>query len=138
MGYVLDVAYRHDQEPKHLRSREDVDAFVEELLTLGPAYSAATAYAVEEGSDDLPDHELLIGADGTTGMGAARYSGEAGTWYVRGEHAKRGSVSFAYFGTAQEFPADAEVPLSLVREVLVGLLESGGGRPDGLNWAVTD
>ena len=53
MGHVLDVAYRHDQEPKRLRTREDVAAFVDELVTLGPAYAAATAYAVEEGSDAL-------------------------------------------------------------------------------------
>ncbi|MGI5503742.1 Imm1 family immunity protein [Lentzea sp. CA-135723] len=138
MAYVLDVAYRHDQEPRHLRSREDVDAFVEELLALGPAYNAATAYVVEEGSDDLPDHELLIGANATTGFGSARYSGEAGTWYVQGEHTKPGNVSFAYFGTEHEFPADAEVPLDLVREVLWGLLENRGGRPAGQNWVETD
>lgn len=138
MGYVLDVAYRHDQEPRRLRTREDVDAFVDELAALGPAYRAATAYAVEEGSDALPDHELLIGASAETGLGAVRYSGEAGTWYVRGERANPGGVTFAYFGTAHEFPADAEVSLDLVREALWGLLESRGGRPGGMVWAETD
>ncbi|WP_033440867.1 Imm1 family immunity protein [Saccharothrix sp. NRRL B-16314] len=138
MGYVLDVAYRHDQEPRHLRTRADVDAFVDELLTLGPAYSAATAYAVEEGSDALPDHELLIGTGGQTGLGAVRYSGEHGTWYLQGERVSPDGVRFAYFGTAQEFPADAEVPLDLVREALWGLLTSRGDRPDGLTWAETD
>ncbi|GLY48149.1 Imm1 family immunity protein [Lentzea sp. NBRC 102530] len=138
MGYVLDIAYRHDQEPRHLRSREDVDAFVDELLTLGPSYNAATAYAVEEDSEDLPDHELLIGANAVTGLGAVRYSAEAGTWYVRGEHIRPENISFGYFGTAQEFPPDAEVPLRRVREVLWGLLESRGERPVGQDWTETD
>ncbi|MFT7841436.1 Imm1 family immunity protein [Saccharothrix sp. BKS2] len=138
MGYVLDVAYRHDQEPKRLRTREDVAAFVDELATLGPAYAAATAYAVEEGSDALPDHELLIGARARTGLGAVRYSGEAGTWYAKGERTNPEGVAFAYFGTSHEFPADAEVPLDLVREALWGLLTNRGGRPDGMTWAETD
>ncbi|MBP2339797.1 hypothetical protein JOF41_005975 [Saccharothrix coeruleofusca] len=138
MGYVLDVAYRHDQEPKHLRTREDVDAFVDELATLGPAYSAATAYAVKENSDELPGHELLIGVSTRTGLGAVRYSGEGGTYYLRGERANPEGVSFGYFGTAAEFPVDAEVPLTLVREALWGLLASRGDRPDGLSWTETD
>ncbi len=141
MGYVLDVAYRHDQEPKHLRTREDIDAFVDELTTLGPAYTAATAYAVEEdaveaGGDALPDHELLVGT--RAGLGAVRYSGADGTWYVKGGRVNPEGVAFAYFGTAHEFPADAEVPLDLVREALWGLLASRGGRPGGLAWAETD
>ncbi|MGM1063111.1 Imm1 family immunity protein [Saccharothrix sp. Mg75] len=138
VGYVLDVAYRHDQEPRHLRTREDVDTFVDELVTLGPAYSAATAYAVEEGSDVLPDHELLIGASGQTGLGAVRYSGGDGTYYLRGEQTNPEDVSFGYFGTAAEFPADAAVRLSLVREALWGLLTSRGGRPSGMTWVETD
>lgn len=137
MGYVLDVAYRHDQEPKHLRTREDVDAFVDELLTLGPAYTAATVYAVEEDREALPDHELLIGANPTNGLGAARYSGDVGTWYLQGEQTSPDGVSFAYFGTAQEFPGDAEVSLDLVRDVLWGLLESRGSRPASPRWAET-
>lgn len=73
-----------------------------------------------------------------TGLGAARYSGNAGTRYVRGERTRAEHVAFACFGTAQEFPADAEVPLSLVREVLWGLPESRGERPAGQNWVETD
>jgi hypothetical protein len=140
VGYVLDVAYQHDQEPRHLRTRAEVDAFINELVTLGPAYSAATAYAVEEDSDALPNHELLIGANGHTGLGAVRYSGEEGTWYGRGEQVNPKGVSFAYFGTAHEFPEDAEVPLTVVREALWGLLMSRGGRPagTGMTWAETD
>ncbi|WNV82291.1 Imm1 family immunity protein [Umezawaea sp. Da 62-37] len=138
MEYVLDLAYQHDQEPRNLRTREEVEAFVDELATLGPAYAAATAYAVEEGSELLPDHELLIGVSGRTGLGAVRYSGADGTWYLRGERVNPGGVSFAYFGTAQEFPSDAEVPLAVVREALWGLLVSRGGKPGGMAWSETD
>ncbi len=138
MGYVLDVAYRHDQPTRHLRTREEIDAFVDELLTLGWEYTAATAYAVEEGSDALPDHELLVGADPKTGLGAVRYSGEAGTWYVKGGHTNPDGVVFVYFGTGHEFPADAEVQPATVRIALWGLLAGQGRRPDGLPWAETD
>lgn len=138
MAYVLEVAYRHDQPTTHLRTRAEVDAFVDELLTLGPQYTAATAYAVQEGSEELPDHELLIGVSSQTSLGAVRYSGADGTWYVQGERTNPDGVVFAYFGSGQEFPADADVPLAVVRDALWGLLLAEGQRPEGLGWATTD
>uniref|UniRef100_UPI0031D883F6 Imm1 family immunity protein n=1 Tax=Saccharothrix mutabilis TaxID=33921 RepID=UPI0031D883F6 len=135
---MLEVAYRHDQPTTHLRTRAEVNAFVDELLTLGPEYTAATAYAIQEGSETLPDHELLIGASSRTNVGAVRYSGEEGTWYAKGELTNPNGVVFAYFGSGQEFPPDAEVPLTVVRAALWGLLAGEGRRPEGLTWVATD
>ncbi|WP_374235421.1 hypothetical protein [Lentzea sp. CC55] len=48
-------------------------------------------------------------------------------------------MAFACFGTAQGFPADAEVPLSLVREVLwVCRKAAASGPPDRTGSRRTD
>lgn len=144
MGYVLDVAYRHGQPVTHLRTDADVDAFVDLLLDpdLDPRYRAATAYAVDERTDtEGLKHELLIGVNPATGRGAVRYTGDEGTWYIAGGDVDPvGAVVFPYFGVPAEFPADAEVPVDLVRRALRGLLAGCGARPeaDGLVWVETD
>src|SRR5215216_5486485 len=92
MGTVLKATYRHGRPPAVLRTREDIDAFVDELLAAGWEYTSATVYAVDEGTDSQPDHELVIGADATTGLGAVRYAGDVpgddsgdGEWFSRGD-----------------------------------------------------
>ncbi|PSL55184.1 immunity protein Imm1 of predicted polymorphic toxin system [Saccharothrix carnea] len=139
MSYHLEVAYHNDQAVTELRTRDDVDRFVDELLAAGPDHTAATAYAIDpDEGREFPNHELTIGASAQTGLGAVRYSGEEGAYYLKGAQANPDGVTFAYFGTAHEFPADAEVPLSLVRQALWGLLTSCGERPSGLSWTETD
>jgi hypothetical protein len=133
MGYVLEATYRHGGGVTFLRSREDIDRFVNELLAAGWEYTAATVYTIDEATDVDPDHELVIGANPKTDLGAVRYSGE-GTWWSRGEQTNPLGVEFAYFGTGQEFPADSEVPLAIVREAMWELLTTGGKRPGCVHW----
>lgn len=114
MGRVLEVTYRHGGGVSLLRSREDIDRFVNELPTVGWEYTAATVYAVDEAVDADPTHEPVIGLDAKIGLGALRYSGN-GTWWSQGEQTNPNGVVFAYFGTGTDFPADSEVPLTTVQ-----------------------
>ncbi|MFC0069705.1 Imm1 family immunity protein [Umezawaea endophytica] len=143
MGTALKATYRHGHPAAVLRTREDIDAFVDALLAAGWEYTSATIYAVDENIDGRPDHELVIGADATTGLGAVRYAGDVpgddrgeGEWFSRGDRANPQGVEFAYFGTGHDWPADAEVPLDVVRDAVADLLARPGARPAGVTWQV--
>jgi hypothetical protein len=133
MTYHLKAAYHNDQPIAELRTREDIASFVKNLLAAGWEHTAASVYAVADGSSTPPDHEMLVGVNGDTGVGAVRYAGN-GDWYSHGDRTNPDGVIFAYFGTGHEFPADAEVPLDLVREAMWELMTMGGRRPSCVAW----
>ncbi|WP_191305139.1 Imm1 family immunity protein [Lentzea cavernae] len=117
-----------------LRTDDDIEAFLAELLNAGPDYQSATVYAVDESVDEDPTHELVVGVDQATGLGAVRYAGDDGEWFSKGEQVNPNGVRYLYFGTAHEFPADSEVPVGQVQQVLRELLANGGTRPEGARW----
>jgi hypothetical protein len=134
MGYVLEASYKHGQGLRLLRVNEEIDDFLTELLNAGPDYQSATVYAVDETTDEDPDHELVIGVDAETALGAIRFAGADGEWFSQGERVNPNGVRYLYYGTAHDFPADSEVPLLLVRRALGQLLAGRGKRPDGVLW----
>ncbi|HVK23620.1 MAG TPA: Imm1 family immunity protein [Actinokineospora sp.] len=133
MTFVLEAVYRNDKPPAMLKTAEDIAAFVAELLKSDWEHTAAAVYARDEAADPdaFPDHELLVGVEPT--RAALRYTGD-GTWYSHGDHVNPNGVEFAYFGTGHDFPADSEVPLSLVRQAMAELLAGGGKRPTCVTW----
>lgn len=138
MGFVLEVSYRNEVEPRLLRTPDDIDTFLNDLLNAGWENASATVYALEENSDIAPEHELVVGVRQATSVGVVRYSGEqdgrGGEWFSRGEQVNPRGVVYAYFGTGHDFPADAEVPLCLVRQALGELLDNKGKRPTCVVW----
>ncbi|MDQ3578431.1 MAG: Imm1 family immunity protein [Actinomycetota bacterium] len=143
MGFVLEVAYRHGLQARILRGVEDIDDFVAELTEAGWEYTAASVYAVEESSPEKPKHEMIIGADKTTGYGAVRYAGNsgdssdnAGEWFSVGDHVNPDGVEFAYFGTGHDFPNNSEVSIAVVKQAMAELKDSGGRRPACVTWQV--
>lgn len=133
MTYALEALYTNDKPPAVLRTPEDVDRFVDELLAAGWEHAAAAIYVLDGATPGLPDHEIIIGVDAVTGLGALRHSRD-GTWYSRGGRTNPDGVEFAYFGTGHEFPADSEVPLDTVRQAMRELLAHGPRRPGCLAW----
>ncbi len=134
MSYVLEASYKHGAGVRLLRTDDDVDGFLAELLDAGPDYQSATIYAVDEAADEDPTHELVIGVDQATELGAVRYAGDEGEWFSRGDRVNPDGVRYLYYGTAHDFPADSEVPLDLVRTALRELLANEGKRPESVQW----
>jgi Immunity protein Imm1 len=134
VAYFLEAAYDSEHEPATLRKPEEIDAFIKELLAAGTEPIAATVYAIDEATNADPDHELVVGVRPGSDLGALRYAGEDGDWYSLGEQARPDGLEFAYFGTATEFPADAEVSLGIVRAALCEMLTNGGARPTRALW----
>jgi hypothetical protein len=134
MSCVLEASYKHGAGVRFLRGDEDIDGFLAELLNAGPDYQSATVYAVDEAADEDPAHELVVGVNAVTALGAVRYAGDDGEWFSKGEKVNPGGVRFLYYGTAHEYPADSEVPLDLVRRALRELLANAGKRPECVTW----
>jgi len=134
MGYVLEASYQHGQGLKLLHVDQEIDDFLTELLSAGPDYQSATVYAVDEATDEDPDHELVIGVDADTALGAIRFAGADGEWFSQGERTNPNGVRYLYYGTAHDFPANSEVQLLVVRQALGQLLAGKGKRPDGVPW----
>jgi len=134
MSYVLQGSYQYDQEPTIMRSDEDIDGFLAQLMAAGPEFTAATVYAVDETSDVEPDHQVVVGVDAGSSSGGLSYAGEDGEWFSKGTSADPDGVVFVYFGTGHDFPADARVPVEVVRQALSELLEKQGRRPDSVTW----
>ncbi|MGZ3142452.1 Imm1 family immunity protein [Lentzea chajnantorensis] len=134
MSYVLEASYKHGAGVRFLRGDGDIDGFLTELLNAGPDYRSATVYAVDEAADEDPAHELVVGVDEATGLGAVRYAGDDGEWFSKGGKVNPDGVRFLYYGTAHEYPADSEVPLDLVRQALRELLANEGKRPECVTW----
>lgn len=134
MGFVLEASYKHDAGVQLLRTPVDVERFIGELLGAGPDYRAATVYAIDESTDADPTHEMVVAVDPTRELGSVRYAGDGGEFYSLGDSSNSDRIVYAYFGTGHEFPADSEVPLDTVRLAMVGLLASGGRRPENVSW----
>ena len=62
-------------------TKEEIDAFVDSMLAACWEYFAATVYAIDEEDDADPNHELVVGVDRVSGLGALRYAGDDGDWF---------------------------------------------------------
>lgn len=146
VGFVLEVAYHNDVPVQPLRTEADIERFVAELLAADAFHRSASVYAIDEDTDADPDHEMIVGVDPERGVGVVRYSGgdaipggDAEEWFSVGDQARSGGVvEYAYFGTGHEFPADSEVPLSLVQQAMAELVATSGKRPSCVTWQPRD
>ncbi|MGQ0838042.1 Imm1 family immunity protein [Actinokineospora sp.] len=134
MGFVLEVAYHNNVPVQPLRTEADIARFVAELLAADPFHRSASVYAIDETTDADPDHEMIVGVAPERTLGVVRYTGDGGDWASRGDATSPVDVVYTYFGTGHDFPADAEVPLSLVQRAMVELLATGGRRPRCVVW----
>lgn len=132
--------HEHDDDVPIMRTPGDMDALVDALLAEPMENRTAALYHMDRPLNQagVPDHEFHIAVmpGGTTG--AVRYMGRAdgewGTWFARGDSGKTGTVLFYYMGHDREFPADAEIPLDLVRVAAREFLTSTGQRPTSVTW----
>lgn len=74
MSYVLEASYMHGAGVRLLRTDDDIDGFLSELLDARADYQSATVYVVDEDTDEDPEHELVVGVDQATALGAVRYA----------------------------------------------------------------
>lgn len=136
-GYYL---HEHGDNPLILRTADDMNRVIDELLDQDWEHDTVALYHRDHPRNvrGLPDHEFWLVVDPQTRTGALRYTGgrgaAGGTWFSKGDSGKSGTVLHYYMGSDNEYPADSEIPLDLVRTAAREFLESGGQRPTSVTW----
>ncbi|HEX5495285.1 MAG TPA: Imm1 family immunity protein, partial [Mycobacteriales bacterium] len=132
------VYYRHEHHdnPVMVHASAEVDALIDALLAETVDNRTAALYHQDRPrtAADTPDHELLVAVGPDSATGALRYSGDGGSWYSRGTSGRTGAVLYYYAGSDNEFPADAELPLDVVRATVAEFFTNQGRRPTVAEW----
>ncbi|MFI1539828.1 Imm1 family immunity protein [Streptomyces anandii] len=125
----------HGDEPVLLRSSSDVDALIDALLASRPSENLAALYSLERPlmSAGVPDHELLVAADGELQVGVIGFMDD-GNFVSFDPSNGRGETSYSIMGSVTEFPSRSEIPIALVRRAVKEFLSFGGQRPTCIQW----
>lgn len=142
MNNGVEAFYRHGHgdSPLVIGTPEDIDALVDALLHEEWENRTAALYHRDHPRNPrgYPDHEFHIAVDPDSMTGALRYMGGSpagdGTWFSKGDSGKTGTVLHFYMGSDNEFPADSEIPLDLVRVAAREFLANAGQRPESPAW----
>jgi hypothetical protein len=125
----------HGDKPVLLQSESDVDALIDALLLSRPSENLAALHSLERPlmPAGVPDHELMVGADGDLQVGVLSFMDD-GNFVSLDSSEGRGEISYSIMGNATEFPNYSEIPISLVRQAVKEFLSSGGQRPTCVQW----
>jgi immunity protein Imm1 of predicted polymorphic toxin system len=86
-------------------------------------------------ADDVYGQELSAGIRGDRGV--LRYGGDdwpEGVYSTGDGPAGAEPLAYFYMDTYTEFPSNAEVPLTVVRQAILDFLDTNGERPAGVEW----
>jgi hypothetical protein len=131
----------HYQAPALLVTFDDVDGLIEALHGADGHRTAARLVLHPSVRPYMPtgapDHDLILGVDGTEELGSLRLTTSDAVWYAVGKPADDDQpVVYRLLGGRQAFPPDSLVPLDDIRAAVKDfLINSGCRRPVGLNWA---
>lgn len=144
---LVEATYRqeHVERPRLLRSSEDVDGMIDEMLAEG--HELAFLYSQRRLflSDGVIDHQVVVGVKERLGLGLMRFSDDEGTWVTVQSPAEAGAatsesvdgyVSYSALGHASAFLDNSEVPVDSIRGAVEEFLLTGGRRPTCVRWQV--
>ncbi|MFF2546221.1 Imm1 family immunity protein [Kitasatospora sp. NPDC058063] len=135
----VEARYRrgHGKAPVVITTLEGVDAFVDDLLegeedccTLAEVYSQDR----ELHSSGFPDHQLVVGADRSLGLGLVSYMDQKGNFTSVGAPETRTRPTYHFVWNMTQFADHSEIPIPLVRQAVKEFLTSGGQRPTCIEW----
>ena len=137
MNPTVEAYYRpeHGSAPVAVRTDNDVDALIDQLLTEPLSNSIAALYHRDRPLNPagVPDHELYLAVYPPAAVGGLCYRSD-GTWYTKGQASERDEVFYYYMGADTDFPIDSEVPVSLLRQAVKEFLHHSGARPTCVSW----
>ncbi|WP_406100932.1 Imm1 family immunity protein [Streptomyces sp. NBC_01003] len=137
----VEAYYRneHGDAPVMLRSPEEVDSLIGELLGSDCSENMAVLHSLERPlmPVGVPDHELMVGVNGDLQVGVLSFMDD-GNFVSLGPDDGRGEVSYSIMGNMTEFPERSEISISLVRQAVKEFLSSSGKRPACVEWQVPE
>ncbi|MDQ0989392.1 Imm1 family immunity protein [Streptomyces sp. V3I7] len=125
----------HGDNPVLLQNPSDVDALIDALLASRSSENLAALHSLDRSlvPAGVPDHELLIGADGDRQVGVLGFMDDA-NFVSLGPSKGEGDISYSIMGNVTEFPISSEIPIALVRQAVKEFLSTGGQRPVCVQW----
>ncbi|MDQ0701065.1 Imm1 family immunity protein [Streptomyces sp. W4I9-2] len=119
-----------------ISSPDGVDEMLDRLAAGEKSETMATLYSKQREvlPSGFPDHEFLVGVDQERKVGIVSFAD--GRNYLSAGKGREvgGEVEYYFTGNSREFPADAEIPLPLVRDVVVEFLLTGRKLPQCIEW----
>jgi hypothetical protein len=138
MSYTAEAFYGdYADTPALLRSGQDVERMISEMLVSGWDDSVAALYLKERPLNPagVPDHELLVAVNHEDKVGGLQYfgpdQGHAAT--SLGSEPRDEELSYQYMGNERIFPAASEIPLVDVIAAVKEFLQTGV-RPACVQW----
>lgn len=140
MRHRIKVRYRreHLREQAALSTAEDVDAMIDWLFLSPVDENMAQVHSTERQllPSGVPDHELMVGVNGSRLVGVLAFMGDGGLAFTLGSPEEERCEQVAYWeiGHRREFPDHSEIPVDLVRQAVKEFLFFGGQRPECVQW----
>jgi hypothetical protein len=131
----LDVYYlfEHDDNPVVLSTVDEVDALIDRVRAESPQAAPILMDVHMSGEPYAQGLDVGIADD----HGVIRYSGREWPRGVvsTGDGPADGEAHpYFYMGHWREFPANAEIPLEVIRQAVKEFMESDGARPTCVRW----
>ncbi|MFG3229570.1 Imm1 family immunity protein [Kitasatospora sp. NPDC048194] len=120
-----------------ITSLDGVDAFIDDLLDGEDDYSTlAEVYSQdrEVTPSGFPDHQLMVCASKTLGLGLVSYMDANGNFTSVGSPETRTKPTYHFVSNMTQFADHSEIPIVLVRQAVKEFFTSGGRRPTCLEW----
>jgi len=123
-----------------LRTPEDADSLVDALVAAPASRNLAELHSLDRPllPSGFPDHELLVGVDGNLGVGVLEFMDARGNFVSFNPEGGRKDIVYAIAGNLTEFPDSSEIAVELVRQAIKEFLDSGGLRPECVQWKEPD
>ncbi|WP_289929339.1 Imm1 family immunity protein [Streptomyces sp. S.PB5] len=125
----------HAKDRKILRTADDVDNMIDDLLS-GPEFenTAKLCSLARPELAGFPDHEFTVGISRSRNLGIVSIRDENGNADSIGDSTLEGEVAYFFVQHRRDYPAYAEVPISVVRQAVKEFVLSGGQRPTCVEW----
>lgn len=140
--YRVEARHRREQarSPEILSTPEDVDVLIDALLASPVDENLAQLHSLQRPllPPGYPDHELLVGAKADLQVGVLAFMDHEGNVVTLGPAEARSNVVYCLGGEITEFPDRSEVPVGLIRRAVKEFLESGGLRPNCVEWQIPE
>lgn len=125
-------------KPVEIVTPEDVDRMIDDLAAIPYGISAALAQVFSTERERLEgghfDHELIVGVDGSTGLGVLAFMDENGNFATVGAPETREEPIYTLMHHRRELPEHCEIPVDLVRTAVKEFINTGGQRPTCVEW----
>ncbi|MEU2626314.1 Imm1 family immunity protein [Kitasatospora sp. NPDC007106] len=133
-GFRVQFESEHGRTHYVVDSADEVDSFIDSLLNGRHEQNCAVVYSLARPllASGYPDHELAIGLDRVTQMGALTFAEDEN--FVSKGSVNRGIVEYMLLGHVREFMPGSEIPVHRVRQAVKEFLGNGGKIPTCIEW----